>query len=55
MSKNNKLWSNIGTVFFTILSVLWMYPIFMVVINSLKVERAITTEGAFAPTRGVHL
>ena len=48
MSKNNKLWSNIGTVFFTILSVLWMYPIFMVVINSLKVERAITTEGAFA-------
>ena len=48
MKKKNQLWSNLGTVFFTILAVLWMYPIFMVVINSLKVERAITTESAFA-------
>lgn len=48
MKKKNQLWSNLGTVFFTILAVLWMYPIFMVVINSLKVERTITTEGAFA-------
>jgi ABC-type glycerol-3-phosphate transport system permease component len=45
--KNKKILSMAGTVFFTILSVLWMYPIFMVVINSLKVERSITTEAAF--------
>ena len=44
---NKKFLSMAGTVFFTILSVLWMYPIFMVVINSLKVERSITTEAAF--------
>ena len=37
----------IGTVVFTILAALWMYPIIMVVMNSLKVERAITTEAAF--------
>ena len=46
-TKNKKVWSTVGTVFFTILAVLWMYPIVMVVLNSLKVERAITTEGAF--------
>lgn len=46
-AKNKKVWSTVGTVFFTILAVLWMYPIVMVVLNSLKVERAITTEGAF--------
>lgn len=46
-TKKKKVWSTLGTVFFTILAVLWMYPIVMVVINSLKVERAITTEAAF--------
>ena len=46
-TKQKNLWSMIGTVFFTILSALWMYPIIMVVMNSLKVERAITTEAAF--------
>ena len=47
-TKQKNMWSMIGTVFFTILSALWMYPIIMVVMNSLKVERAITTEAAFA-------
>ena len=39
----SKLW----TVFFSILSVLYMYPIVMVVLNSLKVETAISTGTAF--------
>ena len=46
-TKQKNMWSMIGTVCFTILSALWMYPIIMVVMNSLKVERAITTEAAF--------
>ncbi len=46
--KKKNVWSMAGTVFFTILSALWMYPIIMVVVNSLKVERAITTDAAFS-------
>ena len=52
-TKQKNLWGMIGTVFFTILSALWMYPIIMVVMNSLKVERAITTNGAFTPQEAV--
>ena len=51
-TKQKNMWSMIGTVCFTILSALWMYPIIMVVMNSLKVERAITTEAAFTPPSG---
>lgn len=47
-AKTKKIWSAAGTVFFTILAALWMYPIIMVIMNSLKVERAITTDGAFS-------
>ncbi len=35
------------TIFLSVLSALYMYPIVMVVLNSLKKERAITTEGTF--------
>ena len=35
------------TIFLSVLSALYMYPIVMVVLNSLKQERAITTEGTF--------
>lgn len=35
------------TILLAILSIAWMYPIFMILMNSLKVERAITTAGAF--------
>lgn len=35
------------TILLAVLSVAWMYPIFMILMNSLKVERAITTAGAF--------
>ena len=47
MKKNHSVLSTIGTIFFTALSVLYMYPIVMVVLNSLKVESAITTSSAF--------
>ena len=41
------MWSTIGTVFFSIICVLYMYPIVMVVLNSLKKETAITTATTF--------
>lgn len=41
--RSNKLWS----IVMTIISVLYMYPIFMVLINSLKKESAISTGTAF--------
>ena len=47
MTKKKSLANNIWTVFFSILSVLYMYPIVMVILNSLKVETAISTSTAF--------
>lgn len=48
MTKAKKsTWSTIGTVFFSIICVLYMYPIVMVVLNSLKKETAITTATTF--------
>ena len=41
--RSNRLWS----IVMTIISVLYMYPIFMVLINSLKQESAISTGTAF--------
>ena len=41
--RSNRLWS----VIMTIVCVIYMYPIFMVLINSLKVESAISTSTAF--------
>ena len=41
------MWSTIGTIFFSIICVLYMYPIVMVVMNSLKKETAITTATTF--------
>jgi len=35
------------TIILAICSVAWMYPIFMILMNSLKVERAINTGSAF--------
>ena len=48
MTKTKKsMWSTLGTVFFSIICVLYMYPIVMVVLNSLKKETAITTATTF--------
>ena len=41
--KSNAIWS----VILGILSILYMYPIVMILFNSLKTERAISTNTAF--------
>ena len=46
MKKKNGI-GLLGTIFFSVLAALYMYPIVMVVLNSLKVETAISTSGAF--------
>ena len=48
MNKTKKsLGSTLGTIFFSIICVLYMYPIVMVVMNSFKKETAITTAETF--------
>ena len=47
MEKTNKLKDRILSVVLAILCVAWIYPVFMILINSLKKEISITTSGAF--------
>ena len=47
MTKTKKTTDRILTVVLAILSVAWIYPVFMILINTFKQERAITTGGAF--------
>lgn len=47
MKQKKKTSNMVWTVIFTILSVLYMYPIVMVVLNSFKIESAISTNTAF--------
>ena len=47
MKKKNKVVSGILTAVFAVLSLAWVYPVFMVLMNSFKQERAITTDSAF--------
>lgn len=42
-ARSNLIWS----IVMTIVCVIYMYPIFMVLMNSLKVESAISTSTAF--------
>ena len=39
--------SIIPTIILSIISIIWIYPIVMILFNSLKVESAITTSGVF--------
>ena len=39
--------NNVLTVVLTIICIFWMHPVFMILMNSLKTERAITTTHAF--------
>ena len=39
--------NSVLSVMLTIICILWMYPVFMILMNSLKTERAITTTHAF--------
>ena len=48
MIKKNTLSDKLLSVFLMILSVLWIYPVIMILFNSLKVEQAISTNTAFA-------
>ena len=47
MKKKHTPADNILSVFLTILSITWLYPVFMILFNSLKQERAISTNTAF--------
>ncbi len=47
MSRKKRIGSTIATVFLSILSLAWLYPVFMILINSLKQEQSITTDAAF--------
>jgi len=47
MKKSNKITDIIWIVILSICSVAWMYPIFMILINSFKAETAISTSSVF--------
>ena len=47
MKKKNTLTNTLLTVFLAVLSVVWIYPIIMILFNSLKLENAISTNTAF--------
>ncbi|MBQ5781773.1 MAG: carbohydrate ABC transporter permease [Oscillospiraceae bacterium] len=47
LKQKQKASNTIWTVLLTILSLLYIYPIVMILLNSLKQERSITTSGAF--------
>ena len=44
---NDRRINSVLSVVLTIVCILWMYPVFMILMNSLKTERAITTTHAF--------
>jgi raffinose/stachyose/melibiose transport system permease protein len=48
MKNKNTLSNTLLTVFLTLLSFAWIYPVIMILFNSLKVETAISTNTAFA-------
>ena len=47
MKKKQSLSNIVLTVFLTVLSVVWVYPVIMILFNSLKLENAISTNTAF--------
>lgn len=47
MEKTKKIRGTAATIILTILSVLWLYPIVLILFNSLKIESAISTTGVF--------
>ena len=52
MPKQKKMWDNILTVIMTLLSLLWIYPIVLILLNSLKIEGSFTTSTVFQlPTK----
>lgn len=52
MIKRKQMWDNVLTVIMTLLCLLWVYPIALILINSLKREGTFTTSTVFAlPTK----
>ena len=47
MEKKNTLFNNILTVVLGVLCIAWIYPVIMILLNSLKVETAISTNTVF--------
>ena len=47
MPKQKKMWDNILTVIMSVLCLLWIYPIVLILLNSLKVEGSFTTSTVF--------
>ena len=47
MKKSNKIIRALLTVFFALLSLVWVYPVVMILINSFKEEKFISTSTAF--------
>lgn len=47
MTKTKKVTNMLWTAFLSVCSVLYVYPVFMILMNSLKAESSITTAGAF--------
>ena len=47
MRKKTGTVNSILTIFLTLLSLAWIYPVVMILLNSLKTENAITTDGIF--------
>ena len=52
MPKQKKMWDNILTVIMSVLCLLWIYPIVLILLNSLKKEGTFTTSTVFRlPTK----
>ena len=52
MPKQKKMWDNILTVIMSVLCLLWIYPIVLILLNSLKKEGTFTTSTVFQlPTK----
>ena len=52
MSKQRKAWDTVLVVVMILLCLLWVYPIVLILINSLKVEGTFTTSTVFQlPTK----
>ena len=48
--KKDKVINRVLSVFFVVLSLAWIYPMFMIALNSFKQESAISTTTAFSAT-----
>ena len=47
MPKDKKMWDNVLTVIMSLLCLLWIYPIVLILLNSLKMEGTFTTSTVF--------